>query len=372
LPEQLARGDRAWLSMPLAQPVREALAGEALGAVVRAVASFAATLSDLQQRHGIAHRDVKPGNLYRYGDAWAVGDLGLIGLPGADALTAPDRIVGPANFVAYEMMVSSTAADAHLGDVYSLAKTLWVLATDQLWPPPGHQPAADALQSIGAYRHHERVADLDRLVDICTRRPNERPTLAGMAAELQAWLDAPTMPNEGDLDLGDVAARIRAQLAPERARQELEKQRLQAAEDDAQLLAELLEPLRQVVLEAAPNMERGPTDEVMPMLQPLRAIGEPQVLRQWPLGVHVAGPGTLPMMFNMAALVAALDDGQMQVGGVYLVKPERVMGSHFMEVYGPWRLQPGTAASRQALHSLAGQMTDGLGPALQAFADALQ
>jgi hypothetical protein len=372
LPEQLARGERAWMSMPLAQPVRKAVAGEPLEVVVEAVASFAATLADLQRSHGMAHRDVKPGNLYRYDGAWAVGDLGLIDLPGADTLTAPDRIVGPANFVAYEMMVSSATADPHLGDVYSLAKTLWVLASDQLWPPPGHQPAGDALQSIGAYRLHDRVADLDRLVDRCTRRPNERPSLANVAIELRAWLDAADMPDEGELDLGDITARLRAQLAPERARQELEQQRLQAARADAVLLGELLSPLLDAVAEAAPDLQGNPTDAAMPMLAPRPTIGEPGVVAQWPLGAHVTGPGTLPMMFDMLALVAALDDGQIQVGGAYLVKRERLLGASFMELYGPFRFEPGTAASRQAIRSLIGDMRQGLRPALQAFADSLQ
>ncbi len=214
LPEKPTKRDRAWMAMPVATPVRDALRGAPLELVVEAVASFARTLVALATDFGITHRDVKPGNLYRFGDSWAVGDLGLIDVPGADTLTEPDRIVGPANFVAYEMMVAADTADAHLADVYSLAKTLWVLATDQTWPPPGHQPESSVVQSIGVYRAHPRAAALDRLIDWATRGPSERPSMEAVAQELEAWLAPQPMGEPEELKLDDLAARIRAQYAP--------------------------------------------------------------------------------------------------------------------------------------------------------------
>jgi hypothetical protein len=370
LPEELGRRERAWLSMPIAQPVRDALVGQPLETVVGAVASFASTLADLQRAHDIAHRDVKPGNLYRFEDAWAVGDLGLIDLPGAETLTAPGRVVGPANFVAYEMMVSPATADPNLADVYSLAKTLWVLAADQEWPPPGNQPAGDQLYSIGAYRPHARVSDLDRLVDLCTRRPEERPSLSSLASELTAWLDPPEMPDD-QVDLGDLAARIGARLGSERARKDLEQQRLDLTRADAELLAELLDPLVRAVAEVAPEARQTVREEATPAIRVLPEGGQGRVVAQWPHGLYVAGPGLTPMMFDLATLVAALDDGQMQLGGTYLVKQAELIGSRFMKVYGPWRLEAGSAASRRAIYDLVADMRADLPAALEAFAEAL-
>jgi Protein kinase domain len=372
LPDEPTRRNRAWMSMPIAEPVREALSSAPLETVVKAVAAFAQTLAELQESYGIAHRDVKPGNLYRHEDAWAVGDLGLIDLPGADSLTETDRIVGPANFVAYEMMTSAATADPHLADVYSLAKTLWVLATGQVWPPPGHQPQGDGLQAIGAYRAHARTADLDGLIDLSTRAPQERPLLARFAAELRAWLDEPTMAEEGDLNLGDVAARIRAQLAPEIARQELSQKRREAAWQDAAQLGELLEPLIEAVGDAAPNMERGPGIEmVQALLLPPPTIGAPTVDQQWLYGARVVGPGPLPIAFDLMAVVAALDNGLEHIAGALIVKRERVLGTGFMTRYGPWQVMPGSLEARQAIRSLIDEMSNDLPAALQAFADAL-
>ncbi|MCW3101261.1 MAG: serine/threonine protein kinase, partial [Chthonomonadaceae bacterium] len=161
LPAQPSRRDRAWLAMPIAEPLAAALAGQQLEAVVGAVGEIAATLIDLNQRFGIAHRDIKPANLYRYDGRAVVGDFGLVDVPGAETLTAGDRIIGPANFVAYEMMVNADTADGHHADVYSLAKSLWVLGCGNTWPPPGHQPASNGKLGIGAFRAHARAATLD-------------------------------------------------------------------------------------------------------------------------------------------------------------------------------------------------------------------
>jgi serine/threonine protein kinase len=114
-----------------------------LPAIVAAVASIADTLATLRREHGLTHRDIKPQNLYRHDGTFVVGDFGLVAVPDAEALTAPGKLVGPANFVAWEMMAKEPGVNPAPADVYSLAKTLWVLAAGANWPPPGHQPAGD-------------------------------------------------------------------------------------------------------------------------------------------------------------------------------------------------------------------------------------
>lgn len=113
----------------------------ALPEVVSAIRTIATTLAALQETHNIGHRDIKPGNLYHDGGNWLVGDFGLIALPDVDELTRSGKPLGPAHYTAYEMIRSPREADAHPADVYSLGKTLWVLATNQSFPPEGHQHA---------------------------------------------------------------------------------------------------------------------------------------------------------------------------------------------------------------------------------------
>lgn len=71
--------------------------------------------------------------------------------------------------MAYEMILNPATADSKPGDVYSLGKTLWCLATDVNWPPLGHQPAGTQGYSIGDLRPHGGARELDGLVDRMTR-----------------------------------------------------------------------------------------------------------------------------------------------------------------------------------------------------------
>jgi len=61
LPETPRRRDPAWLAMPIANPISEALLGRPLEDVVRAVGSVAETLASLQGTHDLAHRDGRGG-----------------------------------------------------------------------------------------------------------------------------------------------------------------------------------------------------------------------------------------------------------------------------------------------------------------------
>jgi hypothetical protein len=372
LPDAPSRRDRAWMAMPIAQPVREALSGETLEEVVAAVAAFSRTLSDIAAKHQIAHRDVKPGNLYRLQGQWAVGDLGLVDVPGADALTEPDRIVGPANFVAYEMMVSADTADPFLADVYSLAKTLWVLATDQLWPPPGHQPARVEALAIHAFRAHPRTEALDLIIDRSTQGPEVRPSMSALAAELEAWLAEPKMEEPNKLELGDIAASIRSSLAPQMAEEQDAEHLAAEARESANFLAAALEPLIVAVEEAAPTADRRIDEKITRnFVLPLEVIGAPLVERRWLIGVRVIGPGRLPMAFRLMAGLSLLDDGTVYLAGAYLVAPERTMGSAYSQRYEPFVGIPGGMAIRQAIDKLVNDMRVDLRAALEAFGEAL-
>jgi len=81
LPAKPSKRDRAWLAMPIAVPIATALEGCPLTDVVDAVAEIAGTLLRLQREFDIAHRDIKPGNLYGLDGKFLIGDFGLIAVP---------------------------------------------------------------------------------------------------------------------------------------------------------------------------------------------------------------------------------------------------------------------------------------------------
>jgi len=192
---------RAWFAMPLATPLADELRGHPLRDVVAAVGFIAETLAALKREHGIHHRDVKPDNLYMWNGEPALSDFGLVDIPEGTDLTNSDRPLGPANFLPYEMLTDASRADPGPADVYCLAKTLWVLSTDQRWPPPGEQPATASALSVNEFHTHRLAGQLDRLIENCTKTaPEERPTMDQLASDLRAWLDldARTPPDSVD------------------------------------------------------------------------------------------------------------------------------------------------------------------------------
>ena len=164
--------------MPIADRLDVALSHADLREVVNSVAKMADTLADLREHYDIYHRDIKPSNLYLQDGHPALSDFGLVALPDANDLTVAGRSLGPRYFLADEMIVDPMNADPGPADVFSLAKTLWVLCSDQRWPPQGEQHASNESYSIRKYRGHPISHHLDLLVERCTRYdPSLRPSM---------------------------------------------------------------------------------------------------------------------------------------------------------------------------------------------------
>ena len=213
LPSQPSKNDRAWLSMPIATPIDRALDGRPLADVVEAIATIAETLARLQRDHAVGHRDIKPGNLYERAGEWLIGDFGLISVPDAASLTEDGRQVGPAHFTAYEMILNPSNADPHMADVFSLGKTLWVLATGQRYAPSGHQAVGNGM-GVGELMPHPRSLALDQEIDLMTQnRPEDRPTMEQVARDLRAWLALDSTAPALDVSAAKTALRAKLQTS---------------------------------------------------------------------------------------------------------------------------------------------------------------
>src|SRR6266536_724138 len=94
LPQRPSSADRAWLAMPIATPIANALAEAPLKTIVAALAEIAETLARLAER-GVGHRDIKPGNLYEFNGRWLIGDFGLVAAPDLEELTRSGKALGP-------------------------------------------------------------------------------------------------------------------------------------------------------------------------------------------------------------------------------------------------------------------------------------
>lgn len=214
VPSNPTAEDPAWLAMPVAETVRAALgASPTLGQVVETVHAYAESLARLAQAE-VHHRDLKPDNLFRHEGHWVVGDFGLVTWPGKQAVTEPGQKLGPAHFVAPEMVEDPVSADPGPADVWSLAKVLWVLASGQNYPPPGQLRTGDRATLLRNYTSHPRAAGLEGILEQATRlAPSERPTMGTFAAELETWL-TPAEPWRAPASINELVEQVRAISAP--------------------------------------------------------------------------------------------------------------------------------------------------------------
>ncbi len=220
VPTTPSDGDPAWLAMPIAETVRMPLGTDPpLEEVVEAVRVYADTLARLAES-GVHHRDLKPDNLFRHQGQWVVGDFGLVTWPAKQSLTEPGQKLGPAHFIAPEMVEDPASADPAPADVWSLAKVLWVLASGQNYPPPGQLRIGDRATLLRNYTSHPQASGLEGILEQATRlAPSERPRMRAFAAELKTWL-TPAEPRRDSAGIEDLVERVRAISAPSVAAEE--------------------------------------------------------------------------------------------------------------------------------------------------------
>lgn len=207
LPERPTRSDPAWIAMPRATLIRDALEEAGLREKVEAIADIAETLARLADA-GVAHRDLKPDNLYRYRDRWAVGDFGLAHLPDESDRRLTGGRLGPFGYMPDELFADAMNADPFRADVFQLGKCLLVIASGLTDPPQGHI-AAGSSGAVSRYVADANIDALDQIVDRCSRRdPETRPSMAELGRELRSWLEYEPPP--GDPDLSKLIAEFRS------------------------------------------------------------------------------------------------------------------------------------------------------------------
>lgn len=234
------RDDISWYVMPLATPLLNELGSQAsIETILDVVATIAETLARLAAQ-GIGHRDIKPDNLFTLDSKPVLGDFGLVTFPGKDNRTTALKKLGPANYHAPEMLTNPDTAAFEPADVWSLAKTLWVLLTGQNYPQPGEYRPGDPY-SLRSWMTdpYAWIAELDDLIMQCTRlRPESRPSMAQFARELRACLAEPPEVHT-DTDEEALRARLVALTSPARDEQreaQLVRQRFDKARGDLDLL----------------------------------------------------------------------------------------------------------------------------------------
>jgi serine/threonine protein kinase len=212
LPTFSSEKDRPWFVMPLATPFSDLnLSGPTkFVELISLIEIVSQTLAQLHEE-AIWHRDLKPENLFKLDGVPVIGDFGLVDFPEKAAITAGAEIVGPLFYVAPEMMHNAKNTPAGPADVYSLAKTLWVMASGQKYPLLGEQRKDTPALRLSTYCPHERAHILDSLIDRSTAfTPAQRPTMKEFSAELAEWRKIGNVSPTADIDLSVLTEECRS------------------------------------------------------------------------------------------------------------------------------------------------------------------
>jgi serine/threonine-protein kinase len=176
-----------WYAMPLGIPAEKWTATASPSDRVAAIADAADTMATLHES-GIAHRDIKPANLLIFKDRCHIVDFGLVNYPHKSALTGYREQIGPLWTMAPEVRRNGTRADSLPADVFSMAKTLWILLTQRFQGFDG-QYANGSEISIRRLFEGSFVSPLEDLLAAATAHNyRERPSMREFANGLRDWL----------------------------------------------------------------------------------------------------------------------------------------------------------------------------------------
>jgi serine/threonine protein kinase len=201
LPEEVTEDDIPWYAMPVAQTAEKYLEGKDFAVIIRAIVEIGETLAELHDRE-ICHRDIKPANVLVRNERFYLADFGLVDYPDKADLTSTGEQLGAKWTIAPEMKRDSTRADGKLADVYSLAKTLWILLTGKRlgfegqYDPGGINGLGrlNLIDTSARFMPEElRVVytkPLDDLLKASTNDdPLQRPSMQQFVEQLTLWVD---------------------------------------------------------------------------------------------------------------------------------------------------------------------------------------
>ncbi|MBC8725744.1 protein kinase [Paraburkholderia sp. 31.1] len=245
----------AWFAMQLAQPMMDAL-GDAptLVEVVTSVRDIAHLLTEMHALE-VTHRDIKPDNLFKYEGKWTAGDFGLADFEGKESLTLEGERIGPVFYMAPEMLNDAPDADGAPADVYSLAKTLWVLVTGQHFPLPGTLSTSIEALRASSYVSDARAVLLNAILEAATKHvASERPSMAAFARELDIWLAPPVHnPDVSELDLSELAPVLAVPKYQMEAAQAASNEHQQRVNETGERVREKLRPMVNQLKDALTN-----------------------------------------------------------------------------------------------------------------------
>ena len=173
--------------MPLAESAENKLYVCSLSSKVSALEEIITMLCNLHA-NSIAHRDIKPENILFYDGKYVLSDFGLVYYKKKERVSSPRESIGAKWTIAPEMKRDAVLnADKYKADVYSIAKTIWIILSGQ---KQGFEGQYIPISSIGLnnFINNIYLTPLDRLLSVCTDHlPENRPDIDIVLHSLKDW-----------------------------------------------------------------------------------------------------------------------------------------------------------------------------------------
>ena len=134
----------------------------------------------------------KPENIYYYKDRFYIGDFGLVSFLDDEVSFTESCALGAYSTMAPEMRRNPHLSDGKKADVYSLAKTLWIMLTKN---KKGFDGVYDFRDEKIGLRYNSivsniHIVELEELLHKATDNdPDKRPNMLEFMNSLQQWLD---------------------------------------------------------------------------------------------------------------------------------------------------------------------------------------
>lgn len=190
LPETPTSNEPAWYAMKIAEPLMKVVEQYEIERRLEVLIAVAETMSRLHGKK-IAHRDLKPDNLLWCDGSAKVSDFGLATYPEKSAVTKEGERVGPYSTIAPEMRHYEPGANAYAADVFSMAKTLWVVITGETDGFEGQYVAVSETIGLKRWCSDLPLDAIDSLLSSATDHdPSKRPTMLEFHQQLLAWWSA--------------------------------------------------------------------------------------------------------------------------------------------------------------------------------------
>ena len=173
--------------MPLAESTGKeiyALSVEKKIVIIRALLEMLVSLHE----RGIAHRDIKPANILLYNGQYVLSDFGLVFFNGKSSNTPQGIALGAKWTRSPQMERDAVTADRFKADVYSMAKTIWMIFTGDFTSFEGQYDPTAPLLSLRGYVLDKYLTPLENLLAKCTDHIEElRPTAKELLDGFTDW-----------------------------------------------------------------------------------------------------------------------------------------------------------------------------------------